>query len=226
MACCSRRDRHRSNGLKRPCRWLRSSRASRGSRPGRSSTRRWPRWPLRSRARCRCSSREARRSPPEVRQILGDQMARLASLDALGRAARRQFTVELVGEADADGAAESNLPLSQRRAERVLGLLAPPRLEHVTLTASGIGSRSAADSWRRRNQQAAQPPRLVPRESRRRSTIIGADASEEDLHARGLRGRQDEPGLALRDQHLLRHLPHDHRREDRQEDDRRRCRTR
>ena len=76
--------------------------------------------------------------------ILGDQMTRLASLDALGRAARRQYTVELVGEADADGAAESNLPLSQRRAERVLGLLAPPRLEHVTLTASGIGSRSAA----------------------------------------------------------------------------------
>jgi outer membrane protein OmpA-like peptidoglycan-associated protein len=76
--------------------------------------------------------------------IIGDQMTRLASLDALGRAARRQFTVALVGEADADGAAESNLPLSQRRAERVLGLLAPPRLEHVTLTASGIGSRSAA----------------------------------------------------------------------------------
>ena len=76
--------------------------------------------------------------------ILGDQMTRLASLDALGRAARRQFTVELVGEADADGAAESNLPLSQRRAERVLSLLAPPRLAHVTLTASGIGSRSAA----------------------------------------------------------------------------------
>ena len=76
--------------------------------------------------------------------IIGDQMTRLASLDALGRAARRQFTVELVGEADADGAAESNLPLSQRRAERVLGLLAPPRLAHVTLTASGIGSRSAA----------------------------------------------------------------------------------
>ena len=50
----------------------------------------------------------------------------------------------LVGEADADGAAESNLPLSQRRAERILGLLAPPRLEHVTLTARGIGSRSAA----------------------------------------------------------------------------------
>jgi len=76
--------------------------------------------------------------------ILGDQMTRLGSLDALGRAARRQFTVELVGEADADGAAESNLPLSQRRAERVLSLLAPQRLEHVALTARGIGSRSAA----------------------------------------------------------------------------------
>ena len=76
--------------------------------------------------------------------IVGDQVTRLASLDALGRAARRQFTVELVGEADADGAVESNLPLSQRRAERVLGLLAPSRLAHVTLTASGIGSRSAA----------------------------------------------------------------------------------
>ena len=55
-------------------------------------------------------------------------MARLASLDTLGRAARRQFMVELVGEADADGAPESNLPLSQRRAERVLSLLEPQRL--------------------------------------------------------------------------------------------------
>ena len=76
--------------------------------------------------------------------IIFDQMTRLASLDALGRAARRQFTVELVGEADADGAPESNLPLSQRRAERVLSLLAPLRLQHVTLTASGIGSRNTA----------------------------------------------------------------------------------
>ena len=71
-------------------------------------------------------------------------MARLASLDTLGRAARRQFTVELVGEADADGAPESNLPLSERRAERVLSLLEPQRLQHVTLTATGIGSRSVA----------------------------------------------------------------------------------
>ena len=76
--------------------------------------------------------------------VVRDQMARLASLDTLGRAARRQFTVELVGEADADGAPESNLPLSERRAERVLSLLEPQRLQHVTLTAAGIGSRSVA----------------------------------------------------------------------------------
>jgi outer membrane protein OmpA-like peptidoglycan-associated protein len=76
--------------------------------------------------------------------IVTDQIARLAALDALGRAARRQFTVELVGEADADGAPESNRPLSERRAERVRSLLATSRLEHITLTATGIGSRTAA----------------------------------------------------------------------------------
>jgi outer membrane protein OmpA-like peptidoglycan-associated protein len=76
--------------------------------------------------------------------IVTDQMTRLASLDALGRASRRQFTVELVGEADADGAPDSNLPLSERRAERVRSLLATQRLEHITLTARGIGSPSAS----------------------------------------------------------------------------------
>ena len=76
--------------------------------------------------------------------IVSGQVPRLAALDALGRAAQRQFTVELVGEADADGAPESNLPLSERRAERVRSLLAAQRLDHVTLTATGIGSRTAA----------------------------------------------------------------------------------
>ena len=70
---------------------------------------------------------------------------RLASLDVLGRAAQRRFAVELVGEADADGAPEANLPLSEHRAARVLRLLQSQRLERVTLTRSGIGSRSAAD---------------------------------------------------------------------------------
>jgi OOP family OmpA-OmpF porin len=102
--------------------------------------------------------------------IVGEQITRLASLDALGRAARRQFTVELVGEADADGAPESNLPLSERRAERVRSLLAAQRLEHITLTASGIGSRSAAgtDDDETRKQRNRRVSFYVNRESDRR----------------------------------------------------------
>jgi OOP family OmpA-OmpF porin len=75
--------------------------------------------------------------------IITDQMTRLAELDTLGRATRRQFTVDLIGEADADGPPELNVPLSERRAERVRSLLASQRLERVTLAMTGIGSRSA-----------------------------------------------------------------------------------
>ena len=78
-------------------------------------------------------------------QIVHAQLGRLTSLDALGRVAKRQFTVELIGEADADGPPELNLPLSERRAARVLSMLQAQPLEHVTFTAVGIGSREKAD---------------------------------------------------------------------------------
>ena len=78
-------------------------------------------------------------------QIVHAQLGRLTSLDALGRVARRQFTVELIGEADADGPRELNLPLSERRAARVLSMLQAQPLEHVTFTAIGVGSREQAD---------------------------------------------------------------------------------
>ena len=78
-------------------------------------------------------------------QIVRAQLARLTSLDALGRVAKRQFTVELVGEADADGPPELNLPLSERRAARVLSMLQAQPLDHVTFTAIGVGSRERAD---------------------------------------------------------------------------------
>jgi OOP family OmpA-OmpF porin len=92
--------------------------------------------------------------------IVTGQRPRLAALDALGRAAGRQFTVQLVGEADADGAPESNRPLSERRAERVRSLLATQPLAHVTLTAEGIGSRSAGgtgedESHKQRNRRVS-----------------------------------------------------------------------
>ena len=102
--------------------------------------------------------------------IVTEQVRRLAELDALGRAARRQFTVELVGEADADGAPESNLPLSERRAERVRSLLATQRLQHITLTATGIGSRSAAgtDDDETRKQRNRRVSFYVNRDTDRR----------------------------------------------------------
>jgi outer membrane protein OmpA-like peptidoglycan-associated protein len=80
---------------------------------------------------------------PGGEQIVRAQIARLTSLDALGRVAKRQFTVELIGEADADGPPELNLPLSERRAARVRAMLQP--LDHVTFSAVGIGSREEAD---------------------------------------------------------------------------------
>jgi outer membrane protein OmpA-like peptidoglycan-associated protein len=82
---------------------------------------------------------------PGGEQIVRAQLARLTSLDALGRVAKRQFTVELVGEADADGPPELNLPLSERRAARVLSMLQAQSLDHVTFTAIGVGSREGPD---------------------------------------------------------------------------------
>jgi hypothetical protein len=82
---------------------------------------------------------------PGGEETVRQQMVRLASLDALGRAASRRFGLELVGEADADGPAHLNLPLSEHRAARVSSLLAAQRLDHVTITARGVGSRTDAD---------------------------------------------------------------------------------
>jgi len=82
---------------------------------------------------------------PGGEQVVHAQLGRLTSLDGLGRVARRQFTVELIGEADADGPRELNLPLSERRAARVLSMLQAQPLEHVTFTAIGVGSREIAD---------------------------------------------------------------------------------
>lgn len=78
-------------------------------------------------------------------QALRDQIGRLRSLDALGRLQNARVNVELIGQADADGAPETNLPLSQLRAARVLALLQAQQFQWVTFTTTGIGSRDAAD---------------------------------------------------------------------------------
>jgi OOP family OmpA-OmpF porin len=104
---------------------------------------------------------------PGAEEVVRDQMTRLASLDALGRAAQRRFAVEVVGETDADGAPGLNVPLSQHRAERILSLLQPQRLERVTITATGVGSRAAADPSaeeisKQRNRRVAFHVTTVP----------------------------------------------------------------
>jgi OOP family OmpA-OmpF porin len=82
---------------------------------------------------------------PGGEQVVQDQAGRLASLDRLARAAERRFAVEIVGEADADGAAAANLPLSENRAARVLAMLQSQRFERITFSARGIGSQPTAD---------------------------------------------------------------------------------
>jgi outer membrane protein OmpA-like peptidoglycan-associated protein len=77
-------------------------------------------------------------------QTVRDQIGRLRLLDALGRLGNRHFTVDLIGQADSDGEADANLPLSRQRAARVLDLLQSLQFERLGVTATGIGSRGAA----------------------------------------------------------------------------------
>jgi OOP family OmpA-OmpF porin len=78
-------------------------------------------------------------------QIVREQAARLQSLDRLAAVGGRRFQLQLVGEADADGPPDANLPLSQARARRVLGMLEPNAFSRVSLAATGVGSRHATD---------------------------------------------------------------------------------
>ena len=141
------------------------------------------------------------------------------SLDALGRAAERRFAVELVGEADADGAAEANLPLSEHRAARVLAMLQSQRLERVTLTATWHRQPPAADPARGRSQQTAQPPRVVPCQRRRRFGDNPADMLHNKICMLGGFG-VGKTSLVSRfvSSIFSDTLPHHRGREDRQED--------
>jgi OOP family OmpA-OmpF porin len=78
-------------------------------------------------------------------RVVREQAVRLRALEALGRIADRRFALELVGEADADGAPEANLPLSEQRAMRVRDMLEAGTFERIAVTATGVGSRGTAD---------------------------------------------------------------------------------
>jgi outer membrane protein OmpA-like peptidoglycan-associated protein len=93
-------------------------------------------------------------------EALSRQIQRLRSLERLAGAGGRAFTLDLVGQADADGPPESNVPLSRHRADRVLAALTAERFERIQLGASGIGSDRAAgaesgEDEKQRNRRVA-----------------------------------------------------------------------
>ena len=105
-----------------------------------------------------------RRSPSAESRSSAISSARLTSLDALGRVAKRQFTVELVGEADADGAAgvEPAAQPASRGSRALHAAGAAPRARDASPRSA---SAAATRPIRRpaKSKQAAQPPRVVPR---------------------------------------------------------------
>lgn len=103
---------------------------------------------------------------PGGEQVVRDQTGRLHALDDLGRVGARRFTVDLIGQADADGAPEANGPLSAARASRVLSLLQAERLRRVAIAATGVGSRdadpTADEASKSRNRRVAFRVRREP----------------------------------------------------------------
>ena len=74
-------------------------------------------------------------------RALADAVDRIRGLDALARVAASRFTVEIVGHADADGPDGTNVPLSERRAARVLEAVHGLGLRAIDPIAIGVGSR-------------------------------------------------------------------------------------
>jgi outer membrane protein OmpA-like peptidoglycan-associated protein len=97
---------------------------------------------------------------PEGEGSLERQIARLRELDALAKVGERRFQLELVGQADSDGPPEMNMPLSRRRADRVLAAISQERFERLAATTAGVGSRDAAsadspETEKQRNRRAS-----------------------------------------------------------------------
>jgi len=82
------------------------------------------------------------RGTPEL--IAGQESGPLATalheLEALAAATGSRFRLEIVGHTDSDGAAESNLPLSNERAKRALAVLGLTASPHLDFRVAGVGS--------------------------------------------------------------------------------------
>jgi outer membrane protein OmpA-like peptidoglycan-associated protein len=81
-------------------------------------------------------------------------------MDALAAAGGRRIRLEIVGHADTDGPAESNDPLSLRRAERVRAVLDAERLIATEMLTRSVGSReplgaSVLETEKQRNRRVS-----------------------------------------------------------------------
>jgi OOP family OmpA-OmpF porin len=82
------------------------------------------------------------RGTPELvaGQGSGPLATALRELEALAAATGTRLRLEIVGHTDSDGAAESNLPLSNERAKRALALLGLTASPHLDIRVAGVGS--------------------------------------------------------------------------------------
>jgi outer membrane protein OmpA-like peptidoglycan-associated protein len=62
-------------------------------------------------------------------------------LEALAEATGQRFRLEVMGHTDADGPAESNLPLSRTRAEVVQAAIRRDASSRLEIVVEGVGSR-------------------------------------------------------------------------------------
>ena len=152
-------------------------------------------------------------------QAIGTMIAELRQLDAAARQARVRLQIVVTGHTDADGAFDRNLTLSRERAAAVVAALPRAGVAVARLRVARRRQRRADRHRHHRGRQTTQSPRRRPYSSARRQLI--RHDSEEDLHARLVLGGQDQPGRPLRQQRVLRQVPHDGGRQDRQEGARR-----
>lgn len=68
-------------------------------------------------------------------------VANVRDLDALAEVTGQQFRLEIIGHTDADGPAESNLPLSRARAEVVQAAIGRDASSRLEIVVEGVGSR-------------------------------------------------------------------------------------
>jgi OOP family OmpA-OmpF porin len=159
--------------------------------------------------------------PAPGQDAVVDSVAAICSARCAQRGLGLSMRATIIGHADAAG----GHPESRAQPRRGKCSFAAARERHRPGSPVGAGRRTMEPT---QDQAAARDPS----HDRRVSFTIRISGkkpvdgpAKENLHARCVRRRQDQPRAPLRRQHLFRPIPHDRRRQDRQADgDRRRLR--